>query len=82
MCQAILQQNGKIVPRRSLRCLTAHELGIPNEAEARKQANFDADIKKKLGDSLTRVEVRRPPRRLRSHPQADYDTDAFVPYDE
>ena len=82
MCQAILQQNGKIVPRRSLRRLTTHELSISNEAEARKRANFDADIKKKLGDSLTVVEVRRPQRRLRSNPQDDYDTDAFVPYED
>ena len=83
MCQAILQQNGQIVPRRSLRRLTAHELSVTNEAEASKRANFDAAITKKLGDSMTVVKVRHPRHHLRSStPQDDYDRENFVPYED
>ena len=44
MCQAILKQNGTIVPRRSIRALNSEELAITNETEARKRLEFDATI--------------------------------------
>ena len=53
MCQAILKQNGRIVPRRSCRPLTAGELAITNEVESRKRREFDDAIKQKLGDSFS-----------------------------
>ena len=45
MCQAILKQNGTIVPRRSIRALNPEELAITSETEARKRLEFDAAIR-------------------------------------
>ena len=45
MCQWLLQQNGQVVPRRTLRRLRSEELTITNETESNKRADFDADIK-------------------------------------
>ena len=53
MAQWVLQQNGKIVPRRTLRRLTADELAPGNETEAEKRRAFNQAIKEKLGDSIT-----------------------------
>ena len=52
MCQAILQANGQIVPRRSLRRLTHHELAPSNEVESQKRAIFDDKIRQQFGDSM------------------------------
>ena len=52
MCQAILQANGHIVPRRTLRRLTPHELATSNEVESQKRAVFDAKIRQRFGDSM------------------------------
>ena len=49
MAQWVLQMNGQVVPRRSLRRLRSHELAVSNEVEARKRSEFDAAIKAKLG---------------------------------
>ena len=51
--QAILKQNGTIVPRRSIRALNPEELAITNETEARKRLAFDANIRIKIGDSFS-----------------------------
>ena len=53
MCQWVLQLNGKIVPRRTLRRLTDDEASTFNEVELRKISAFDKEITKKLGDSIT-----------------------------
>ena len=52
MCQAILQSNGQIVPRRTLCCLTAHEMAVSDEVESRKRATFDEKIRQRFGDSM------------------------------
>jgi hypothetical protein len=52
MCQWVLQKNGQIVPRATLRRLTRDESSPFNEPEARKRAEFDAAIREKLGDSM------------------------------
>ena len=52
MCQWVLQQNGQIVPRRTLRRLRAVELSPTNTAEVNKRTAFDAEIKERLGDSI------------------------------
>ena len=52
MCQAVLQANGHIVPRRTLRRLTAHEMAASNEVEQRKRATFDDKIIQRFGDSM------------------------------
>ena len=59
MCQWILQQNGQIVPRRTLRRLRPIELSVTNEAEATKRAEFDAAIKEDLGDSITPAPIKQ-----------------------
>ena len=50
MRQWILQQNGQIFPRGTLRRLRPIEISVTNEAEATNRAEFDADIKEDLGD--------------------------------
>ena len=45
--------NGQVVPQRSCRHLTPSELAPSNKTEVKKQAEFDAEIKCKLGDSFT-----------------------------
>ena len=52
MCQAILQANGQIVPRRTLRRLTAHERAASNEVESKKRGIFDGLIRERYGDSM------------------------------
>ena len=44
MCQAILKQNGTIVPRQSIHDLNPEKLAITNVMEARKRLEFDASI--------------------------------------
>ena len=80
MCQAILKQNGQVVPRRSCRALTAGELAVSNEVEGRKRAEFDAAIKQKLGDSFS---LPTPANALRagdskddSNPQDEFNDDS------
>ena len=74
MCQWVLQQNGQVVPRRTLRRLKPEEISPTNVSEANKRAAFDAEIKKRLGDSI----VKPPPRRMRRMDPTnnfDYDSD-------
>ena len=75
MCQAILKQNGKVVPRRSCRSLNAGELAASNEVEVLKRAEFDAAIKQKLGDSFSLPTHVQPQ-------QAGDSKDASNPQDE
>jgi hypothetical protein len=49
----VLKGNGQIVPRRSLRRLTAGEASSTNETEARKRDAFDTSIRQVWGDSFT-----------------------------
>ena len=51
MTQWILEQNGKIVSRRTMRRLTQEELTRPSEIK--KRAEFDEAIEKRYGDSFT-----------------------------
>ena len=44
MCQAMLKQNGTIVPRRIIYAFNPEELAITNKTEARKWFEFDAAI--------------------------------------
>jgi len=53
MAQWVLQINGKIVPRRTLRRLRREELSQDNLVERSKREQFDARIKELLGDSLS-----------------------------
>jgi hypothetical protein len=51
MAQWILKQNGKVVPRCTLRCLLSAELSLTNKVEYEKWVQFDTTIQEKLGDS-------------------------------
>jgi hypothetical protein len=53
MAQWILKENGKVVPRRTLRRLTPDELSPSNEVESEKRSQFNVAIQSVLGDSVT-----------------------------
>ena len=53
MAQWILQQNGQVVPRRTLHRLRQEETSPYNLLEKAKRDSFDASIKELLGDSVT-----------------------------
>ena len=53
MCQWILQQNGKIVPRRTIRRLRPEELTFSNVSELNKRTSFDSEIRDRIGDSVS-----------------------------
>jgi hypothetical protein len=52
MANWVLTQLGTVIPRRSLRRLTADELSDSNEVEAHKRSSYTADIAQRLGDSV------------------------------
>jgi hypothetical protein len=52
MAQWVLKDNGKIVPRRTLRRLSPAELSLTNETEAEKRIQFTTSICGILGDSI------------------------------
>ena len=52
MANWILTQLGTVIPRRTIRQLTADELFDSNEVEAHKRASYTADITQNLGDSV------------------------------
>ena len=52
MANWVLTQNGKVIPRRTIRRLTESERSESNEVEAAKRASYNADITAKLGDSV------------------------------
>ena len=88
MCQWVLQRNGKIVPRRTLRRLTHDEASPHNEVERRKREDFNQQIERKLGNSFTLEGIRTNRREKsdnndRSDPVSvmDFDPDTFVPYE-
>ena len=53
MTQWVLKQNCQVVPRRTLRKLTAEQLAPSNEVGQQKRVIFDAEISRKLGDSFS-----------------------------
>ena len=53
MCQWIIQQNGQIVPRQTIRRLITEERSAINEVEANKRASFYAAIKEYVVDLIT-----------------------------
>ena len=76
MAQWILQQNGQIVPRRTLRRLRQEETSPFNLIEDAKRKAFDADIKELLRDSVTAPPMPAPEA---LDPANDFD---FGDYDE
>jgi hypothetical protein len=52
MAQWILKENGKVVPRHTLSCLSPAELAPTNEVKIEKQALFNTLIRGWLGDSV------------------------------
>jgi hypothetical protein len=68
MANWILTQKGTVIPRQSLRRLTADEKSDSNEVEELKRASFTADITAKLGDS-----VKLPPTPLPDWTELDWN---------
>ena len=52
MAQWVLKENGRVVPRRTLRRLTQAESVPSNEVESTKRATYNASITRILGDSV------------------------------
>ena len=50
MCKSVIQTNGRVVPRRSLRHLRPYKLAASNASEIRKRAQFDEAIAAKIGN--------------------------------
>ena len=93
MCQWVLQQNGQIVPRRTLRRLTADEASPLNTVEVQKRSQFDSAIREKLGDSMgLGPDEYTDGKLVRSADDAadlddptsvmDFDPDTFTPYED
>ena len=72
MANWILTQKGTVIPRRSLRRLTADEKSESNEVEGLKRASFTADITAKLGDS-----VKLPPTPLPDWTEPDWNDEPY-----
>ena len=70
MAQNILQINGQIVPRRTLRRLRQEELSPNNSIERLKREAFDKSIKALLGDSLS---VPKEPPKENLDPMNNFD---------
>lgn len=70
MCQWVLQQNGQIVHRRTLRRLRAVELSPSNTAKVNRRAAFDAEIKERLGDSIA---IEKPTQRQSMDPMNNFE---------
>ena len=78
MCQWILQQNGKIVPRRTIRRLWPEELTVTNLSELKKRNSSDAKIRDRIGDFISLPE--NEGKESMEHDQFDADSeneDAF-----
>ena len=81
MCQAILKQNGTIVPRRSIFVLNPEEMAITNETEARKRLKFDATIRINLGDSFSLPNVAKCQKtEINAYEQNLPDDESFDPF--
>jgi hypothetical protein len=72
MANWILTQKGTVIPRRSLRRLTADEKSDSNKVEGLKRASFTADITAKLGDS-----VKLPPTPLPAWTEPDWNDEPY-----
>ena len=53
MTQWCLKSNVKVVPRRTVKRLTADQLAPSNAVEIAKRVDFDKNISRKLGDSFS-----------------------------
>ena len=59
MAQAIVTHKATVVPRRTMRKLTISELS--NESEKSKRIKIDAQIKARLGDSMSFPPILKAP---------------------
>ena len=74
MANWILTQKSTVIPRRSIRRLTLDEYSVSNEVELAKRTAYNADVRKKLGDS-----IKLPSKTLPKFVQQDWDLE---PYDD
>ena len=54
-----LKSNVKVVPRRTVKRLTAEQLAPSNAVEIAKRTAFDDNVSRKLGDSFSLLENRK-----------------------
>ena len=59
MTQWCLKSNVKVVPRRTVKCLTAEQLAPSNAVEIAMRTAFDTNISRKLGDSFSLLANRK-----------------------
>ncbi len=78
MTQNILQSNGIVVGHRSVRPLSVAEINNPSEKRLR--AEFDANIRKKLGSSILAVEddVKKT---IKAEEASHWDMEDFIEHD-
>ena len=81
MAQWILKENGKVVPRRTLRRLTPAELAPSNEVEIDKRSNFTTLICAALGDSISLPQAPLPELRENLWDLEPYSDNSEVPLD-
>ena len=72
MAQWILNENGRVVVRRSIRRLTPHELSPSNEPEVAKREAFTISIRAILGDSMS-----APVNPMSDDPCDDWDLEMY-----
>ena len=72
MANWILTQKGTVIPRRSIRRLTADEKSDSNEAEQLRRSSFTADITAKLGYS-----VKLPPIPMPDWTEPDWNSEPY-----
>ena len=81
MTNWVLAISGNVIPRRTLRPLTAAERSVTNIAEVEKRSEFTAAIRSKLGNSLTLPTESTFPT-IKDEFELDlYEDDEFTPMD-
>jgi len=79
MANWVLTRNGTVIPRRTLRPLTAGEMSVTNVAEVEKQTEFTSAIRRKLGDSINLPTVSKFPTVKDKFELDLYEDDKFLP---
>ena len=75
MCQWVFQQNGRVIPRRTLQRLRPEESTVSNESELNKIRAFDAEIKQRLGGSIEVPKEKRDSLDLDKNYEVDSDNE-------
>ena len=74
MSQWVSTINGEVMPIQTLRRLTSSEMN--SDAMKKRMEQYDAQIKKRLGDS-----TKAAPQSKEPYPEHEDDNDDFIPYE-